>query len=427
MQPKLQKILEIYKRPRVLIMAALGFASGLPILLVFSSLSAWLKEADISKASIGFASWVGLAYGFKYVWSPLVDKLSIPLLTKHLGRRRAWMILAQIGIIIGILGMAHTDPKYNLSIMIGFAVLLAFCSATQDIVIDAFRIDTGKTEEQASMAALYVYGYRVAMLLAGGGLLWLADTGTNVYDYTAWRNAYSYMALAMIPALVTVLFLQEPKVPLTKYAGMGEWLQQAFVEPFKDFYVRYGKSLFYLAVVILTFRMSDILMSVMANPFYIEMGFTKTEIASAVKIFGFAMTLTGLAVGGIIMPVLGLRNTMILACILSSGTNVLFSILAGFGNDITFLTFVISADNLSAGIATSSFIAYLSSLINKEFSATQYALLSSIIIIIPKFLAGFSGVMVENFGYAMFFTGTALVGIPTVLFIYLADKKMKQL
>ena len=267
------------------------------------------------------------------------------------------------------------------------------------------------------MAALYVYGYRVAMLLAGGGVLWLADTGTNFYDYTAWSNTYKYMALAMIPAIITVLFLHEPATPLKKYHGMKNWLRQAFIAPFKDFYLRYGKALVYLAVVVLTFRISDILMSVMANPFYIEMGFTKTEIATAVKIFGFAMTLIGLAVGGMLTPIMGLRNTMILACLLSSGTNVLFSVLAVLGNDVAFLTFIISADNLSAGIATSSFVAYLSSLVNKEFSATQYALLSSIIIIIPKFLAGFSGVIVENIGCATFFTGTALVGMPTVLFI----------
>ncbi len=420
----IEKLQHVYTRPRVWIMALLGFASGLPILLVFSSLSAWLSDASVSKATIGFASWIGLAYSIKYLWSPLVDKMPIPILTKTLGRRRSWMLVSQIAIVISILGMAYTDPAKNLALMIAFAVGLAFSSATQDITIDAFRIDSGKDEEQASMAALYVYGYRIAMLLAGAGVLWLADTGVTTYDYTAWKNAYMYMAFAILPCMITVLFLKEPSTVTVPYKNIREWTQQAYINPFADFYNRYKHSFILLILVIFTFRLSDILMGVMANPFYLDMGFSKSEIAGTVKIFGFWMTMAGLALGGILMVAFGLRNTMLLACGLSAGTNILFALLASVGNDIGLLAFVISADNISAGIATTSFVAYLSSLINKQFSATQYALLFTIATIVPKILAGYSGVIVESVGYSTFFIGTAVVGFPTLIFIYLSDKKM---
>ena len=420
--PAFKNLKAVILKPKVLIMAILGFSAGIPILMVFSTLSAWLSEAGVSRAEIGFASWVGLAYGFKYLWAPIVDKVKIPIITNLLGRRRSWMLLAQIGVIIGILGMANSDPKYILAYSIGFAVLLAFSSATQDIVIDAFRIDSGEKDDQAMMAALYVYGYRIAMLLAGAGVLWLADTG-QTYDFDAWKWAYSYMALAMIPCVLCVLFLlQEPNTKINNYNSASDFINQAFIQPFADFFKRYGKSFLILLGIAITFRVSDVLMGVMANPFYLEMGFTKTEIAVAVKTFGLWMTLAGLGVGGILLSTAGMRNTLIITAVLTAVSNLLFSVLAGLGNNLAFLYFTITVDNLAQGMATTVFIAFLSSIVNKEYSATQYALLSSFMIVIPKFIAGYSGVMVDNVGYSSFWIITALAGIPALIFIMLGSK-----
>ncbi len=416
------KIEQIMLKPRILVMLVLGFSAGIPLLMVFSTLSAWLKEAGVSRAEIGFASWVGLAYGFKYIWSPLVDKLKIPYFTNLLGRRRSWMLVSQIGVIIGIMGMANSDPKYTLTYSIIFAVVLSFCSATQDIVIDAFRIDSGEQDEQAIMAALYVYGYRAAMLLSGAGVLYLSDTGAS-YDYEAWRAAYTYMAITILPCTMFVLFfLKEPKIEIKEYESISDFINQAFIEPFADFFERYGKNFLILLGIAITFRISDILMSVMANPFYLEMGFTKTEIAFAVKTFGFWMTITGLGLGGILLSLVGMRNTLIFIALLAASSNLLFSVISVIGNNLSFLVFTIMFDNLASGMAGTVFIAFLSSIVNKEYSATQYALLSSLIILIPKFIAGYSGVIVDNIGYFWFWISTALAGIPALILIIMGSK-----
>ncbi|MDB2404942.1 AmpG family muropeptide MFS transporter [Alphaproteobacteria bacterium] len=415
-------IKQVILKPRILVMLILGFSAGIPLLMVFSTLSAWLKEAGVSRAEIGFASWVGLAYGFKYLWSPLVDKLKIPYLTDLLGRRRSWMLISQIGVIIGIMGMAYSDPKYMLTYSILFAVVLSFSSATQDIVIDAFRIDTGKQDEQAIMAALYVYGYRIAMLLSGAGVLYLTDTGAN-YDYEVWKRAYSYMALAILPCTMFVLFLlKEPIVETKTYENLNDFFNQAFVQPFADFFERYGKGFLILLGIAITFRISDLLMAVMANPFYLEIGFTKTEIAFAVKTFGFWMTIIGLSLGGLLLSITGMRNTLIIVALLTASSNLLFSVISVIGNNLNFLVLTIMIDNLASGMAATVFIAFLSSIVNKEFSATQYALLSSFIMLIPKFIAGYSGVIVDNIGYSWFWISTALAGIPTIIFIIMGSR-----
>ncbi|MGB1360824.1 MAG: AmpG family muropeptide MFS transporter [Alphaproteobacteria bacterium] len=413
---------DILLKPRIAIMAVMGFSAGLPILMVFSTLSAWLKEADVSRATIGFASWVGLAYGFKYLWSPLVDKIKLPALANLLGRRRSWILIAQIGIIIGIVGMAMSDPANMLFYTIAFAVVLAFSSATQDIVIDAFRIDSGEKDEQAMMAALYVYGYRTAMLLSGAGVLWLADTGAG-YDYLAWKSAYMYMAFIMVLPILAVLFLlKEPNTKVVEYKTAGDFFNQAFVQPFTDFFKRYGKGFIILLLIAITFRISDVLMGVMANPFYLEMGFTKTEIAFAVKAFGFWVTLFGLGVGGALLSFTGMRNTLIIVALLASGSNLMFSLISVVGNNMNLLIATICIDNLAQGMAATVFIAFLSSIVNKQHSATQYALLSSFMMVIPKFLAGYSGVVVENVGYTSFWIMTAMAGIPAIVFILMGTK-----
>ena len=438
--------LRIYTHPRVLGMLSLGFSAGLPLLLVLGTLSFWLREAGIDRSTIGHLSWIGLAYGFKWMWSPLVDRLSLPLLTRWLGRRRAWLLLSQIVIVIALVGMASTDPTENLTYTVFFALSVAFASATQDIALDAYRIEAVAPRLQGAMAATYQAGYRVAMILASAGVLWIAaavDPSETTYDYTPWRTAYLAMAACMIVGIITTLIIREPEVPVTRLISENEdyarktiahwnlnarltqvlaWLYGAMVAPFRDFIVRHGRQALLILALIATYRISDVVMGVMSNPLYVDMGYTKDEVATISKVYGVIMTIAGAAIGGVLTAKIGIMRTLFLGAVLSAVTNLLFVWLAGRGHDVTGLIFTISADNLSAGIASSAFIAYLSSLTNSAYSATQYALFSSVMLLLPKFIAGFSGDFVDAYGYASFFTGTALLGLPVLVLVWLAGR-----
>lgn len=422
--------LHIYFQRRVLSIFILGFSSGLPLMLVFGVLSFWLREAGVSRAEIGYFSWVALAYAFKWLWSPLADHLHLPFLHTRFGRRRSWLLLSQITVIAAIAAMAFTDPQQNLALMAAFAVLLAFASATQDINVDAFRIETAPEELQAALAAAYLTGYRLAMILASAGTLWLAalySTGKE-YELTAWQLTYATMALCMLPGVLTTLLSKEPASQLqqsAKQAGsfnLLNWLKTAVLASFIDFIQRYKWHALLILGLISCYRLSDIVMGVMANTFYVDMGYSKEEIASISKIFGVIMTLVGAALGGILINQFGTLRILFLGAILSAATNLLFATLSTIGHDLTWLTLVISADNLSAGIATSAFIAYLSSLVNLAFTATQYAIFSSLMLLLPKFVGGFSGVMVQHLGYNQFFIMTALLGLPALVLILLLQK-----
>ncbi len=418
-----------YTDKRVIALFFLGFSSGLPLLLVFSTLSFWLREAGIDRASIGMLSWVALAYAIKWLWSPLIDKYPIPLLSKKLGRRRSWMLVSQMAIIGSLLSMSIADPKQALWLFSLLALGVAFSSATQDIVIDAFRIDSAPTDLQAAMAATYLAGYRIAMIVSGAGSLvlaaWFAPTEAE-FSNQAWQSTYQVMALLMVPGLLTTLLCAEPTTALNPNPHPDSfWLSlvDAFWLPVKDFFLRYGKAAFLLIALISVYRLSDVVMGVMANPFYIDTGFSKVEIASIAKVYGVIMTLVGAALGGIILKQKGTLFTLFLGGLLAAATNLLFVTLSLKGPDLTWLTAVIAIDNLSAGIATAAFIAFLSGLTNKSFSATQYAIFSSSMLLLPKFVAGFSGFAVEAFDYTLFFIGTALLGLPALLFITLLAKK----
>ncbi|MGI5308533.1 AmpG family muropeptide MFS transporter [Rheinheimera sp. WS51] len=422
--------LHIYFQRRVLSIFILGFSSGLPLMLVFGVLSFWLREAGVSRADIGYFSWVALAYAFKWLWSPLADHLKIPFLHAWLGRRRSWLLLSQVTVITAIAAMAFSDPQQNLALMAVFAVILAFASATQDINVDAFRIETAPDTLQAALAAAYLTGYRLAMILASAGTLWLAalySTGTG-YDLTAWQLTYATMALCMLPGLFTTLLSKEPNSQLkhgTTQEGRFKlllWLKTAVLASFIDFIVRYKWHALLILSLISCYRLSDIVMGVMANTFYVDMGYSKEEIASISKVFGVIMTLLGAALGGILINQFGILRILFLGAILSAATNLLFAVLSTLGHDLIWLTVVISADNLSAGIATSAFIAYLSSLVNLAFTATQYAIFSSLMLLLPKFVGGFSGVMVQSLGYNQFFIVSALLGIPALTLILLLNK-----
>ncbi len=429
-KPTWGQTLRVYLEPASLRMLSLGFAAGLPLLLVFGTLSFWLREAGIDRSTIGFLSWVGLIYGFKWVWSPLVDRMPIPVLTRALGRRRSWLLLAQAIIIAGLVTMALTDPRTALAPVVWCAIVVAFGSATQDIALDAFRIESADTQHQAALAATYQTGYRLAMIWAGAGALWIAaraeggsDAGAASYQHGAWMVAYLAMAASMAPGVLTVLFSREPaprELPAAR--NPAEWLRGALLEPFADFLKRYRWHAALILALIATYRISDVVMGIMANPFYVDMGFTKDEVAAVTKVYGVIMTLVGAFVGGALALRLGVMRVLMLGAVLSAASNLLFAWLAGQGHDVTKLIFVISADNLASGLASSAFIAYLSSLTNVNYSATQYALFSSMMLLLPKFVAGYSGVYVDHFGYASFFHATAWLGLPVLLLIFLASR-----
>ena len=402
-------------------MLFLGFSAGLPLLLVLGTLSFWLREAGIDRSTIGYLTWVGLIYAFKWVWAPLVDRIQIPFLTQLLGRRRSWLIFAQALIVLGLLGMSNLDPKTALNSMVWCALLVAFGSATQDIALDAFRIESADSDHQAALAATYQTGYRLALIWAGAGVLWLAarvETGIG-YDASAWQFAYLCMAGSIGVGIVTTLFSAEPiAYELPKARNAKAWLYQTLVEPFAEFIKRYRWHAILILSLIAIYRISDVVMGIMANPFYVDMGYTKDEVAAVSKVFGVVMTLLGAFLGGVLTLRYGVLRILFLGAVLSALSNVLFAWLANQGHDLHGLIWVISADNLSSGIASAAFIAFLSSLTNIRYSATQYALFSSMMLLLPKWLAGFSGVFVDRFGYQAFFFGTAIIGVPVLLLIW---------
>ncbi|RYF81756.1 MAG: MFS transporter [Comamonadaceae bacterium] len=415
-------------------MFALGFAAGLPLLLVLGTLSFRLREAGIDRTTIGYLSWVGLAYGFKWVWAPLVDRLPLPPLTTWLGRRRGWLLVAQAMVIAGLIGMALSDPRAGLEPLVGFALLVAFGSATQDIALDAFRIESAEPRKQAALAAAYQTGYRLAMIWAGAGVLWVAawaemsvaEAATGGYQNGAWLTAYLVMAASMAVGVVTVLLSPEParrELPPAKNAA--DWLHSALIEPFADFIHRYRWQAALILALIATYRISDVVMGIMANPFYVDMGFTKEEVATVSKVYGVIMTLAGAFVGGVLSMRLGVMRVLMLGAVLSAASNLLFAWLGTRGHDVTALVLVVSADNLAGGIASAAFIAYLSSLTNVSYSATQYALFSSMMLLLPKFVAGYSGVFVDANGYGPFFIATAALGLPVLVLVALAARSAR--
>ena len=508
--------LQSFLHPRVITMLFLGFSAGIPILLIFSSLSLWLSEAGVEKSAVTFFSWAALGYSFKFVWAPLVDRLPLPLLSSMLGRRRGWMLLSQFAVIGALVWMAMTNPgsdTSSLTIMALAAVALGFSSATQDIVIDAYRIDSAGDELQALMSSTYIAGYRIGMIIAGAGALYLAQyfgSSKEIYNYEAWRNTYFAMAAVMLIGVATTLVIREPsergetksthsvqdhvrffvaflvavvafilvfrfsgglvsvaKSTLTELfdnrhlAGLivsavrlgvavavvwgvakllskanavnASMIREAYMEPVADFFSRYGMSLAILLLLLVGFyRVSDIVLGVIANVFYQDMGFSKVQIANVSKVFGLWMTIIGGFLGGLLAVRFGVMRILLLGAVLSAGTNLLFILLAnsagsaevveGSGN-ISLLFMVIGADNLSAGLASAAFIAFLSSLTNVSFTAVQYAIFSSLMTLFPKVLGGYSGTFVESMGYTNFFIMTTVLTLPVIVLILIARKR----
>jgi PAT family beta-lactamase induction signal transducer AmpG len=423
-------------------MTFLGFSAGLPFLLVFSTLTAWLTDAHVTRSAIGFFAWVGLIYSIKVFWAPIVDRIKLPGLEKLLGQRRSWIILGQAGIATGLLTMSMLDPFQSLGIVALSALLVAFSSATQDIAIDAYRIEAEDDQYQGAMSASYIFGYRIALLVAGAGALYLAD-------YYDWRTAYLVMAGLMGVGVITVLLIDEPDHAIRKQAIASEqrvvdfllgnhhkviwlrnlqaWFIGAVVCPFVEFFERNGRFALIILLFISCFRLSDIAMGIMANPFYLDLGFSKSEIASIAKVFGFAMTITGSALCGLIVIRYGILQPLLVGAIAVASTNLLFVVLAITGPQIEWLMLVISADNLSGGFAATAFVAYLSSLTNRSYTATQYALFSSLMTLPGKFISGFSGVVVDGYGYIFFFLAAAGIGLPAILLVLVLQRHERRL
>ena len=500
-----RETLTSWGQPQAVAMLFLGFSAGIPILLIFSTLSVWLREAGVSRSAVTFFSWAALGYSFKFIWAPLIDLLPLPVLTRLLGRRRSWLLIAQLMIITAISWMGFTDPvssASSLTWMAVAAVLLGFSSATQDIVIDAYRIESAEASLQALLASMYIAGYRIGMLVAGAGSLYLASwigSSREVYNYSAWQWTYCIMAAIMLVGVITTLSIKEPNrntsnilheysigqycrivglficmaaAFVTTFFTLGnlaaEWksamaaqlpisgtllafmvetlrfflaicagaltavilvqlnivdrsmVRQTYIMPVLDFFERYSMRTAVLLLGLVGFyRVSDIVLGVVSNVFYVDLGFTNNEIATVTKTFGLCMTLVGGFLGGMLTVRFGVMRILFVGALLSAGTNLLFMLLASAGADLSMLTVVIAADNLSAGLASTAFVAFLSALTSVSFTAVQYAIFSSVMTLFPKLIGGYSGTMVSSLGYDKFFLFTAAAGVPVLLLIWL--------
>jgi PAT family beta-lactamase induction signal transducer AmpG len=387
-------------------------------------------------------SWVGIIYSVKFFWAPVVDRLRLPLLHRLLGRRRSWMLLGQVGIVIGLLNMAQMSPVGHLAVVASLALLVAFSSATQDIAVDAWRIEAATVEMQGVMAAAYQLGYRIAMMIASAGALWIAaDFG--------WAVSYTSMAVCAGVGIVTTLVISEPEARVIKHTvaqearvsdwlerkahwpeglrNLGAWFVAAVVNPFIDFFTRYGVK---LAVLILAFiacyRLADFTMGVMTNPFYLDIGFTLKEIAAVAKGFGVFWSILGTFVGGALVARLGVVRSLAIGSLSVIAANLMFAVFAWLNQpSIGGLAILISVDNLAMGIAGTSLIAYLSSLTSASYTATQYALFSSMYALPGKLLMGTSGFVVDAIGYPAFFMYTASLGLPALVMLFFLVRRMR--
>lgn len=476
--------------PKSVRMLFLGFAAGLPILLIFSTLSVWLFKAGANRATITLFSWVGFAYSFKFIWTPVVDNLKLPILGK-LGHRRSWLLLSQLMIILSLIFISFTDPKTSLICTAIGAIFIAFSSATQDIVLDAFRIESASKNLQGALSSMYLTGYRIAMIVAGAGSLWIASfLGTEIYNQKVWQQVYQIMALLMLFGVLTVFYSSEPKIKrnieknsnqkikffiafLVSLAGfilcylyfkdlfdskdpiinfLNEFIKiifcflifaliifflikikflnkesakNAYAKPVLDFLNRYGSKATSILLLIGLYRISDVVLGVMANIFYIEKGFSIVEIATYSKFFGTIATIVGGVIGGLASVHLGVMRSLFIGALISALSNILFAWLALVTADVKILAFVITADNVASGFAGATFIVYLSALTSIKFTATQYALFSSTMLFLPKLIAGYAGSFVNLFGYPTFFIFTAIIGVPVLLLIMWINKTIK--
>ncbi|MFP5234720.1 MAG: AmpG family muropeptide MFS transporter [Acidobacteriota bacterium] len=399
-----------YTQPRVLQVLALGFASGLPLLLTYSTLSAWLAMEGVRRAEIGAFALVGTPYAFKFLWAPLMDRVPPPL---RLGRRRGWGITIQILLMGAIVGLGLCHPKHNLTLMAGFAVLVAFLSASQDIVIDAWRVESLTADQQAPGAAMIQSGYRIGMLASGAGGLFIAA-------YAGWFAAYATMAALLGLGLLVFLFAPEPTVPASAAHEQGSGWQAirhafatAVIGPFRDFMRR--PLWIVILIAIFGYKMGEAMAGVMSTPLYISLGFSLPEIATASKIFGFFSIVIGALIGGVVTTRFGIKRSLILCGILQSIGNLFFVLQAVEGHRVGYLALCVTAENLTGAMAGTALITYLSSLCSPGFTATQFALLSSLASLSRTVIGSSGGLLSEKIGWVHFFVLTSVVGLPAIL------------
>ena len=415
---KLRQAVAAYIEPRVLQVLALGFASGLPLLLTYSTLSAWLATAGVRRAAIGTFALVGTPYAFKFLWAPLMDRVPPPL---PLGRRRGWGITIQILLIGAILGLGLCDPKRNLPLVAALAVLVAFLSASQDIVIDAWRVESLNSDQQAPGAAMIQSGYRIAMLVSGAG-------GLLIAAYAGWFAAYATMAALVGVGLLVFLFAPEPKVPAEiSYAVGSGWhvIRNAFatgvIGPFRDFMHRPLWPV--ILIAIFGYKLGEAMAGVMSTPLYISLGFSLPEIAAVSKVFGFFSIVAGALLGAFVTTRFGIRRSLILCGILQSIGNLFFVLQAVGGHRIGYLALCVTAENVTGGMAGTALVTYLSSLCSPAFTATQYALLSSLALLGRTVVASSGGILSEKIGWVRFFLLTCVVTLPAIiLFMWIGPR-----
>ncbi len=422
--------LSVYSDPRIIGIALLGFSSGLPLALTFSTLTFWLVEAGISKTAIGLFAAVSTPYALKFMWAPIMDRAPLPVLARLLGRRRSWLLTTQASLMVSLVMLGSADPANNAWLTALAALFVAFCSASQDIVIDAYRVEVLEPRQYAAGAAAVVFGYRVGMLASGAGALYLAEV-------VGWFEVYCTMAALVLVGVSVTLLGREPEVAASPesvelekraaeylasrphlrgpIADSLAWLYSGVVCPFVDFMSRPRWAVILLFVML--YKFGDSLAGVMTNPFLIEIGFTKSEIATIVKTYGLAATLIGAGVGGSLMNSLGLVRSLWICGVLQMLSNLMFAVQAVAGHSLSMLTITIGLENLAGGMGTAVFVAYLSSLCNFAYTATQYALLTSFMSVARTWLSSSGGWLAENMDWVPFFVLTTVAAVPGLLLL----------
>jgi PAT family beta-lactamase induction signal transducer AmpG len=401
LQPEQRKsIIQVIFSRRMLVAFIMGFACGLPLLLTMSVLQAWMKDRGVDLTVIGMMSLVGLPYTLKFLWAPIMDRYTLPFL----GRRRGWLLMAQIALTASIAGLGQSDPAQHPWMVAFAAFLVTFFSASQDIVVDAYRREDLSDEELGLGSSLYINGYRVGMLLASGGGLIMAD-------YMTFSTVYLVLSACMLPGIVTTLLAPEPETPAGKPVNMRE----AVIDPLVEYFSRSG-ALWILAFILL-YKVGDTMASAITTPFYLDIGFSKSEIGAVVKLFGFWATIAGGLAGGIMMIRLGINRSLWVFGVLQAASTACFALLARVGYSIPLLSSVIAFENLSSGMGTAAYAAFMASITNKKFTATQYALLTSLMGVPRVLAAAPTGFLAKNIGWEIFFISCALIAIPGMLLL----------
>ncbi len=403
--------LAVYRDFRILVVLCLGFTSGLPLALTFSTLTFWLKEEGLTNTTIGLFASVATPYALKFLWAPLVDQLPIPLLSARLGRRRSWIVVTQLALMASLVALGTSDPGQDAWTTAMTAIVVAFCAASQDIVIDAYRVDLLEERTQAAGAAAAVFGYRIGMLVSGAGALLLAT-------YVGWFEVYAVMAALVSLGVVAALAGPEPVrggAPSARRRPLVAWLDEAVVRPFADFMTRPRWALILLFVML--YKFGDALAGVMTNPFLLELGFTKAEIATVVKTYGLVATLAGAAAGGSLTGAVGMVRCLWICGLLQMLSNLTFAVQATVGYSVPVLAVTIGLENLAGGMGTAAFVGYLSSLCNVSYTATQYALLTSFMSVARTWLASSAGWLSDQMSWPEFFVLTTLAALPGLLLL----------